>query len=39
MSNLRSHIAMEVDDYIPDWLMEEQGYKLSTGPATVSKRQ
>ena len=38
-SNLRSCIATEVDDYIPDWLMEEQGYMPSTGPATVSKRQ
>ena len=38
-SNLGSHIVMEVDDDIPEWLTEEQGYKPSTGPATVSKRQ
>ena len=30
---------MEVDDDIPSWLTEEQGYRPSTGPATVSKRQ
>ena len=37
--NVRSRIAMEVDDYIPEWLMEEQGYKPYTGPPTVLKRQ
>ena len=30
---------MVVDNNTPDWLTEEQGYKPSTGPATVSKRQ
>ena len=39
MSNLRSCIVMEVDDDIPEWLTKEQGYKPSTSPATVLKRQ
>ena len=30
---------MEVDDWEPEWLTEEGGYKLSDGPSTVSKRQ
>ena len=36
--NLRSHIAMEVDDEY-DWLTEEPGFKLVDGPLPVSKRQ
>ena len=30
---------MEVDDDTPYWLMEEEGYKPSDSPPTVSKRQ
>ena len=37
--NLGSCIVIEVDDDIPEWLTEEQGYKPYTGPPTVSKRQ
>ena len=37
-SNLTDHLDMEVDDETPDWLTEEQGYRLSTGPAPISKR-
>ena len=36
--NLRSHIAMEVDDEY-DWLTEEASFKLVEGPLPVSKRQ
>ena len=36
--NLRSHIAMEVDDAY-DWLTEEAGFKLVEGLLLVSKRQ
>ena len=37
--NLGSWIAMEVDDWEPEWLMKEDGYKPSDGPSTISKRQ
>ena len=37
--NLRCHIAMEMDNYTPDWLTEEEGFKPYDGPPTISKRQ
>ena len=30
---------MEVDDWEPEWLVEEGGFMLSDGPLPVSKRQ
>ena len=37
--NLRSWIAMEVDDWEPKWLTLEEGFKPSNKPLPVSKRQ
>ena len=37
--NLGSWISMEVDDWEPEWLTEEGGFKLSDSPIPVSKRQ